>query len=113
MLKLVKPAKPQKHSALSPAGLLQPLPILNQVWEHVLMDFFEGLTKAKGKNTVLIVVDCLTKYTHFIALSCPSTAAVVADAFVKEIVRLHGFPSSIIFDRDKIFMSHFWRELFR
>ncbi|KAL0539537.1 hypothetical protein IC582_023752 [Cucumis melo] len=102
-----------KSLALSPAGLLIPLEIPHQVWSDISMDFIDGLPKAKGCDVILVVVDRLSKYSHFLALKHPYTAKSVAEIFVKEIVRLHRFPTSIVSDQDKVFLSHLWNELFK
>ena len=60
----------------------------------------------------MVVVDRLTKYAHFLALAHPFIAKEVAQLFVREIVRLHGFPKAIMSDRDPVFLSHLWLELF-
>jgi hypothetical protein len=59
------------------------------------------------------MVDKILKFAHFIPLSHPYSASSVAKAFFDNIVRLHGIPCSIVSDRDPIFTSMFWKELFR
>jgi hypothetical protein len=76
------------------------------------MDFVEGFPRVAGKSVVLTVVDRFSKYAHFIALGHPYTAASVAKVFFDSIVRLHGIPCSIVSDRDLVFTSKSWTELF-
>jgi transposase InsO family protein len=94
-------------------GLLQPLPIPNSAWQVVSLDFVEGLPTSSHYNCILVVVDLFTKYGHFVPLRHPFTAPMVAQAFMDHIYRLHGLPVSIISDRDRIFTSRFWSELFQ
>ena len=102
-----------KAEQTSPAGLLQSLPIPNQIWEDISMDFIDGLPNSNGNTTIFVVVDRLSKYAHFIALSHPYTATEVAQAFFDNVFRLHGMPKSIVCDRGQTFTSLFWKELFR
>lgn len=94
-------------------GLLQPLSILDQAWSHISMDFVEGLPNSRGKNAILVTIDRFTKYGHFIALSHPFTTHSVAKLFLENIYKLHGLPVRIVTDRDKVFMSSFWKEVFK
>lgn len=94
-------------------GLLQPSPIPDHVWFELSMDFISGLRKSYSKTTILVVVDCLSKAAHFMALKHPFTAVDVASVFVDNVVKLHGFPKSIVLDCDPIFCGKFWKELSR
>ncbi|KAG6508994.1 hypothetical protein ZIOFF_034377 [Zingiber officinale] len=82
-------------------------------WPDISMDFIEGLPRVKGKSVLFVIVDRLSKYAHFIPLAHPYTAISVVGIFFTEIFRLHGMPESIVSDRDKVFLSSFWQELFR
>jgi hypothetical protein len=89
-------------------GLLQPLPIPSAPWEVAMMEFIEGLPTSRQYNRILVVVDKLTKYAHFIPIRHPYTATKIVDVFVDNIFRLHGMPQSLVSDRDPIFTSQFW-----
>ena len=102
-----------KHENIAYLGLLQPLPIPDQAWTSVSIDFVEGLPRLEGKDNILVVVDRLTKFAHFIELAHPYTTQEVARVFLDRVVALHGVPKFIISDRDKIFTSLLWQELMK
>lgn len=94
-------------------GLLQPFPIPQQVWVSISMEFIESLPKYEGKEAILVVVDRLSKYAHFLALAQPYTAPSVAKAFMDQVAKLHGVPSDIVNDRGSVFLSSFWQKLMK
>ncbi|CAN6198913.1 unnamed protein product [Urochloa humidicola] len=102
-----------KTEHLHPAGLLQPLDVPSSIWSDIAMDFVEGFPKVGGRSVVLTVVDRFSKMAHFVPLGHPYTALSVAQAFFDNIVKLHGLPCSIVSDRDPVFTSALWTELFK
>jgi len=75
------------------------------------MDFIEALCKSEGFNTILVVVDRLTKFSHFLLLTHPFTATEVARKLMDGVFKVHGVPKAMVLDRDKIFTSQFWKTL--
>jgi len=74
------------------------------------MDFIPDLPKSDGYDTILVVIDRLTKMSHFIPCSKNFDARQFANLFMKEIVRLHGLPHDIITNRGTLFTSDLWME---
>jgi hypothetical protein len=97
-----------KVETIKTPGLLQPLSIPSQHWEEVSMDFITGLPKSEGKSVIMVIVDRLTKYAHFCALSHPFKSSTVSTTFMETVQKLHGSPKIIVSDRDPIFTGHFW-----
>jgi len=82
-------------------GLLQPLPIPVWKWEDISMDFMIRMAKTiKQRDSVWVIVDKLTKATHFLAIKATFTFELLTNLYIKEIVRLHGVPLSIVSNRD-------------
>jgi transposase InsO family protein len=97
---------------MKPAGMLQPLSVPDWKWEDISMDFITGLpTTRKGNDSIWVIVDRLTKSAHFLPVQTRYRPPQYADLYIKEIVRLHGVPKTIVSDRGTQFTAHFWERL--
>jgi len=93
-----------------PSGLIQNIEIPTWKWEVINMDFIIGLPRSYHKfDSIWVIVDRLTKSAHFLPVKTTYTAEDYAKLYIKEIVRLHGVPVSIISDRGAQFTANFWR----
>lgn len=77
------------------------------------MDFITGLPPSRGYTAIMVVVDRLAKYAHFAALPTRFDALRVAQLFVNTVVRHHGFPKTLVSDRDSVFLNKIWEEIMR
>src|SRR6202040_509779 len=102
-----------KTSTQRPIGLLHSLPIPNQPWSSIGMDFIGPFPKSHGFNYLWVVICRLTSMVHLIPINTTTTASELASLYVKEVVHLHGLPHSIVSNRDSKFTSKFWKETHR
>ena len=91
-----------------PLGLLQPIRIPEWKWDRITMDFVVGLPLIRRKHdSIWVVVDRLTKSAHFLPVGTDYALNKLVELYIREIVRLHGIPISIILDRDPRFTLRF------
>ena len=100
-----------KSLSLKPAGLLCPLSIPSRRWSTISLDFIVGLPiTSEGHDSILSVIDSLSKMAHFIPTTATISAIDFVQLFVDRVVRYHGIPRIIVSDRDPKFVSEFWKE---
>jgi Lon protease-like protein len=99
-----------KPSHQAPAGLLQPLPIPERPWLQFTFDLITHLPTSKaGYDAIVVFVDKLSKQCHAAAIRTEISAPELAQVCLREVIRHHGVPQSIVSDRDPRFVAHFWR----
>ena len=97
-----------------PVGLLQHMEVVEWKWEHVTVDFVTHLLRtSRGHDMVWLILDRLTKSTHFLVVQITFTLEEFCRLYVREIIQLHGVPVSIMSDQDPRFMAHFWKSFQR
>ncbi|CAI7888595.1 unnamed protein product [Closterium sp. NIES-53] len=101
-----------KSSKQKKAGLLQPLPILEQPWQVVSLEFITGLpSTSRRHDAILVVIDKFSKMGHFIPTNVTTTAEAIARLFFDRIITIHGILAALILHRDPKFTSKFRKKL--
>ena len=75
------------------------------------MNFVTGLRNSRGHDAIWVVVDRLTKTACFLSIKETWPVSRLVDVFMKQIVRLHRVPKTIVSDRDGRFISRFWQQV--
>ncbi len=96
-----------------PIGELQPLPIPENHWDTISVDFIVELPESRGYNVIMAVVDSVGKRSHFIETVTTITAAGAANLYLRHVWKLHGLPRKVISDRGLQFVALFMKELYR
>ena len=94
-------------------GLLHSLPVPNRPWQSIGLDFMGPLPKSNNFDYLLVIIDQLTSQVHLVPTTTTVTTRGVMWLILKEVVRLHRIPESIVSDRDTKFTSIFWKLVHR
>ena len=100
-----------KSQCHKPYGFLKQLPVPEQPWNSISMDFIKKLPQSSGYTAILVVVNRLTKQLIFIPTHDTITSAELAKLFVLHVFSKHGVPSHVTSNRGSEFVSHFFRSL--
>ena len=96
-----------------PSGELQPLPILEEHWDIISVDFISELLESGGYNSIMVAVDSVGNRSHFVKTVTTVTAAGAANLYLQNIWKLHGLPRKVVSDHGPQFVAAFMKELYQ
>ena len=89
-------------------GLLQSLPVAQNPWTSISMDFISQLPDSNGHDSILVVVDRFSKMAIFIKTHTTASSVDLANLFIEFVFSKHGVPTDIVSDRGSLFVLTFW-----
>jgi hypothetical protein len=95
-----------------PLGTLQPLELPKSPWQDISVDMIVKLPSSQGHNSILVVVDTLTKQAHFIPTTEKITSPKLVELFLAHVWKLHGTPETVVSDRGAVFASKFIKGIY-
>ncbi len=103
------PCQKIKHNRGAGISYLQRLTIPSKPFDTISLDFITGLLTSNNKDAILVLVDKLTKFAHFIATTSDINTSDTATLVFKCIVKTFGLPEVIVGDRDPRWISSVWK----
>lgn len=94
-----------------PTGTLKTLEVPTRPWSEISMDFVEQLPRSNKYDSILVIVDRLTKWAIFIPTTTTLTSSGLAEIILDRLISQHGLPNAIVSDRGSKFTSKLWRYL--
>lgn len=94
---------------MKPHGPINPLPVAERPWSSITWDSIGPLPRSDGYDAILDIVDRFTKVSHFVPAHMTDDSRALAKHFLQHVVRLHGYPDTIVSDRGATFSSAWWR----
>ena len=96
-----------------PSGELQLLPIPEECWDTISVDFISELSESGGYNSIMVAVDSIGKRSHFVKMVTTVTVTGAANLYLQNIWKLHGLPWKVVSDRGLQFIATFMKELYQ
>jgi len=96
-----------------PSGELQPLPIPEECWDIISIDFISELPESGRYNSIMMAIDSVGKHFHFVEMVTTVTAARVANLYLRNVWKLHSLPWKVMSDCGLQFITAFMKGLYQ
>ena len=96
-----------------PTGELHPLPIPNTPWDTISVDFIMELPESNRQDSIMVVVDSVTKHSHFVSKVTTLSSIGAAQLYIRHVWKHHRLPKRVVSDRGLQFVAEFTREIYR
>ena len=95
-----------------PTGEVHPLLIPDAPWDTISVDFITELPESNGQDSIMVVVDSVTKRSHFMSTVTTILSIGAAQLYIRHVWKHHGLPKRVVSDRGPQFVAEFTREIY-